>query len=87
MPDSTNIGSLEVTLTAEASKANKALSELYKDLGLVGSALRGINAGSMASLSNGISQFEKAMKGMQTISKVDYNRLASGIEKISPLLR
>lgn len=83
MPDSTNIGSLEVTLTAEASKANKALSELYKDLGLVGSALRGINAGSMASLSNGISQFEKAMKGMQTLSKVDYNRLASGIEKIS----
>lgn len=83
MPDSTNIGSLEVTLTAEASKANKALSDLYKDLGLVGSALRGINAGSMASLSNGISQLEKAMKGMQTISKVDYNRLASGIEKIS----
>lgn len=83
MPDSTNIGSLEVTLTAEASKANKALSELYKDLGLVGSALRGINVGSMASLSNGISQLEKAMKGMQTISKVDYNRLASGIEKIS----
>lgn len=83
MPESTNIGSLDIEIAAESSKANRALADLYKQLGLVGNALQGISTGNMNSIARSVNSLQLAMSGMKSIGKPDYNRLAAGIESLT----
>ena len=77
------IDSLEIEISAKATKANNALDKLVTKLETLSSSLGRLNTGNLTNLASGVDSLSKAMQGMQNVKKADYNRIAKGIEKIA----
>ena len=77
------IDSLEIEISAKATKANNALDKLVTKLENLSSSLGRLNTGNLTNLASGVDSLSKAMQGMQNVKKADYNRIAKGIEKIA----
>ena len=80
-----NIDSLEIQLTANASKASSAIDILIGKLNVLNTSLTSINSGGLNSVSSGVNKLSVSMQGLKSVGAADYTRLAKGIEKISNL--
>jgi len=78
---STNIGELDIQITANATKANKALDDLADSL----SRLQDVssNSSGLNNVSVGLKNISTAMQGMKNVASRDFTTLTKGIEKIT----
>lgn len=82
MPD--NIDSLQIEISANASKAEKSLNKLASSLGKIQSALSGIDSGRFQNLSSGILQLSNSMERFSSsVKTADFTRIATGLNKLS----
>lgn len=82
MPD--NIDSLQIEISANAQKADKALENLTKTLSKFSSSLSGLQTSKFYQLADGMGKFASAMTGLNSSVKAqDFTRIASGLNKIA----
>ena len=82
MPD--NIDSLQIEISANAQKADKALENLTKTLSNFSSSLGGLQTSKFYQLADGMGKFASAMTGLNSSVKAqDFTRIASGLNKIA----
>lgn len=82
MPD--NIDSLQIEISANAQKADKALDNLAKSLSKLSSTLGGLQTSKFYQLADGMQKFTSAMTGLNGAVKAqDFTRIATGLNKIA----
>ena len=82
MPD--NIDSLQIEISANAQKADKALDNLAKSLSKLSSTLGGLQTSKFYQLADGMQKFTSAMDGLNGAVKAqDFTRIATGLNKIA----
>ncbi len=79
------VDSLDIQLSAQATKANAALDNLVNKLDAISASLGRVNGSGMIGLANGVSRLVSAMQGMKNVRASEFTRLARGIEKLSNL--
>jgi phage-related protein len=72
--------SIEVSIESSASRAASELDKLIAKLGQVGSSIQSI--GDVGKLSGSMGAFAASMKEMSSVKATDFNRFATGLEKI-----
>lgn len=77
------IDSLSIELNSDAKKANDAVGKLIEKLENLKTSISNIEGNNFSQLSTGVKSLADGMKQMQGVKKTDFNRLASGLEKIS----
>ena len=82
MPD--NIDSLQIEISANAQKADKALGNLAKSLSNLSSTLGGLQTSKFYQLADGMQKFASSMTGLNNAVKAqDFTRIATGLNKIA----
>lgn len=82
MPD--NIDSLQIDISANAQKADKALGNLAKSLSNLSSTLGGLQTSKFYQLADGMQKFASSMTGLNNAVKAqDFTRIATGLNKIA----
>lgn len=81
MPDT--IDSLQIEIQANAAAANQSISKLATQLYKLKGALNGMNVGGLRSLSSSLQNFGSAMQMASSYKMPDFNRIASGITRLS----
>lgn len=91
----TEIDSLEIKISAEASKANQAINSLVKNLDKLSTSLKfdttslenlgKINGNNFKKLGEGIQSFANAAKSLQNVNSSNFTKLANGLEKIASI--
>jgi len=89
------IDSLEIKITSEAGKAKKSIDSLSKSLETLSKKLKfdttsleklsNINGTGIKNLGVGVKTLASGMKELQGIKKTDFNRLATGIERLAAI--
>lgn len=83
MADNT-IDSLNLEISADTSKAEKALGKLATTIANLATSLNGVNVTKFSNLSAGIRQMTSAMSVFSAHTKTaDFTRIANGLGKIS----
>ena len=83
MADNT-IDSLNLEISADTSKAEKALGKLATTIANLATSLNGVNVTKFSNLSAGIRQMTSAMSVFSATTKTaDFTRIANGLGKIS----
>lgn len=80
-----DIDNLEIQISAESSKASKALDSLVASLTKLSTALNGVNASGLQGLSNAVTRFSTAMQSMNNVKTADFTRLAKNIQKLASI--
>lgn len=80
-----DIDNLEIQISAESSKASKALDSLVASLSKLSTALNGVNASGLQGLSNAVTRFSTAMQSMNNVKTADFTRLAKNIQKLASI--
>lgn len=84
MPD--NIDSLQIEISANAQKADRALENLTKTLSKFSSSLSGLQTSKFYQLADGMGKFASAMTGLNgSVKAQDFTRIASGLNKIASI--
>ena len=78
---STNIGELDIQITANATRANNALDDLADSLSKLQNASS--NSNGLNNVSVGLKNISTAMQGMKNVASRDFTTLTKGIEKIT----
>lgn len=79
------IDRLEVSVEAQATKANNALNRLTKNLETLSNSLSRINGTGLTGLANGVQRLGTAMQSMNNVKTADFTRLAKNIEKLGSI--
>ena len=89
------IDSLEIKITAEASKANTAIRHLTRSLGSLSTSLKfdtasleklgEINGNNFKKLGEGLQSFANAAKSLQNVDSNNFKKLADGLTKIASI--
>lgn len=79
------VDSLEIPLKTHSQTATRSIDTLIDRLGVLNTSLTKINGSGLTGVANGVNKLSNAMQGLKSVSAVDYNRLATGIEKIANL--
>ena len=80
-----DIDNLEIQISAESSKASKALDSLVASLTKLSTALNGVNASGLQGLANAVTRFSTAMQSMNNVKTADFTRLAKNIQKLASI--
>lgn len=81
----TDIDSLQIELTATATKANNAIDKLVGRINGLSKALQGLNTGNLSNLSRGVQQLGNAMQTMNAVKTADFTRLARNLNTLGSL--
>lgn len=79
------VDSLEIPLKTHSQTATRSIDTLIDRLGVLNTSLTKINGSGLTGVANGVNKLSNAMQGLKSVGAVDYNRLATGIEKIANL--
>ena len=79
------IGSLEISIQAKATKANEAIEELITKLDRLSTSLGSINSSSLVGLANGVNRLANSMQGMNNVKTADFTRIATGVQKLADI--
>lgn len=79
------VDSLEIPLKTHSQTAIRSIDTLIDRLGVLNTSLTKINGSGLTGVANGVNKLSNAMQGLKSVGAVDYNRLATGIEKIANL--
>lgn len=82
---STTVDSLDIQLQMQSQRAVTSIDTLISRLGTLNASLTKINGSGLTGVANGVNKLSNAMQGLKSVGAVDYNRLATGIEKIANL--
>lgn len=77
------IGSLEIQIQAQATKANNAIDKLITKLDRLSTSLGSINSSSLVGLANGVNRLANSMQGMNNVKTADFTRIATGVQKLA----
>ena len=77
--------SLDIQLQMQSQRAVTSIDTLISRLGTLNASLTKINGSGLTGVANGVNKLSNAMQGLKSVGAVDYNRLATGIEKIANL--
>ena len=77
------IGSLEIQIQAQATKANNAIDKLITKLDRLSTSLGSINSSSLVGLANGVNRLANSMQGMNNVKTADFTRIATGVKKLA----
>ena len=80
---SEEIGSLEIQIQAQATKANNAIDKLITKLDRLSISLGSINSSSLVGLANGVNRLANSMQGMNNVKTADFTRIAAGVQKLA----
>ena len=82
----TDIDSLQIQISADASIAEKSLNRLAESLAKLSGSINGINTGNFNQLAGGVSQLATAMQQFSSgVKTVDFTRIATGLNKLSTI--
>lgn len=81
----TDIDSLQIELTANATKANNAIDNLVKKIDRLSISLSKLDGGKLTNLANGVQRLSTAMQGMNNIKTTDFTRLAKNLQSLNNL--
>lgn len=81
----TTVDSLDIQLQMQSQRAVTSIDTLISRLGTLNASLTKINGSGLTGVANGVNKLSNAMQGLKSVGAVDYNRLATGIEKIANL--
>ena len=76
------IDSLQIELSAHATRANKAIEGLVGRLDRLSTSLNKIDGSKLTGLANGVQRLGNSMQAMSAIKTSDFTRLARNLEKI-----
>ena len=76
------IDSLQIELSAHATRANKAIESLVGRLDRLSTSLNKIDGSKLTGLANGVQRLGSSMQAMSAIKTSDFTRLARNLEKI-----
>lgn len=76
------VDSLDIRISAQASKASSSLDNLVSKLNTLSTSLSRINGSGLTGLANGVNKLSVAMQGIKTVGTADFTRLAKNIEKL-----
>ena len=76
------VDSLDIQISAQASKASSSLDNLVSKLNTLSTSLSRINGSGLTGLANGVNKLSTAMQGIKTVGTADFTRLAKNIEKL-----
>ncbi len=79
------IGSLEIQIQAQATKANNAIDKLITKLDKLSTSLGSINSSSLVGLANGVNRLATSMQGMNNVKTADFTRIATGVQKLAQI--
>ena len=79
------IDRLEIGIQAQATKANNALDNLTRKLGVLSGSLSRINSSGLTGLANGVQRLGTAMQSMNNVRTADFSRLARNIERLGTI--
>lgn len=82
---SEEIGSLEISIQAQATKANNAIDKLITKLDKLSTSLGSINSSSLVGLANGVNRLANSMQGMNNVKTADFTRIATGVQKLADI--
>ena len=80
-----DIDRLEVSVEAQAIKANNALDKLIRQLNSVSNSLSKVNASGLSGLSNGIAKLASASAQLSNVKTSDFTRLINNIGRLEKL--
>ena len=90
------IDSLSIEISANAQKAEQQINKLASALGNLSKKLifdttglqnlSKLNGDNFNKIGTGIKNLADGMKQMQSVKKADFNRLAAGIERLTPAI-
>ena len=78
----TNIDSLQIQITANATKANSAIDKLVGKLDRLSNSLGSINTTNLNTLTNSVDRFGKTMQTVNAIKATGISRVANGLTKL-----
>lgn len=78
-----DIDTLQIQLTATATKANTTIDALVNRIGRLNTALQGLHSGNLSNLSTGVQQLGQAMQTMNNVKTADFTRLAKNLNTLS----
>lgn len=79
------IDNLEIRIKAEADSAISSLAKLEQRLDVLSGSLSRLNGKGLTQLSIGVKSLSTAMTAMQSVKKVDFNRVASGLSRLTTM--
>lgn len=82
---STSIDSLNIQITADATKASNAIDGLVRRLDLLTKELGKVNGNKLVNFSNSLNTISVAMNNFSGIKLPDFNRVAKGINKLATI--
>lgn len=82
----TEIDSLQIQISADASIAEKSLNRLAESLTKLSGSISGINTGSFSQLAGGVSQLAAAMQQFSSnVKTLNFTQIANGLNKLSDI--
>lgn len=78
-----DIDTLQIQLTATATKANTTIDALVNRISRLNTALQGLHSGNLSNLSIGVQQLGQAMQTMNNVKTADFTRLAKNLNTLS----
>ena len=82
---STNIDSLQIEITAKATKANDAIDRLVGKLDRLSTSLGNMNTTNLIGLANGVQRLGTAMQTMNTVKTADFTRLINNLMRFGSI--
>ena len=79
------VDSLDIQMSAQASKASSSLDNLVSKLNTLSNSLSRINGSGLTGLANGVKKLSTAMQGMENIKTEDFEKIANGFKKFSEI--
>ena len=82
---STNIDSLQIEITAKATKANDAIDRLVGKLDRLSTSLGNMNTTNLTGLANGVDRLGRAMQTMNNVKTADFTRLINNLMRFGSI--
>ena len=79
------VDSLDILISAQATKANSEIDRLISKLGTLNTSLAGINGSGLTGLANGVNRLSNSMQNMKSVGTADFTRLAKNVQKITQI--
>lgn len=79
------VDSLDIQIQGSAKKAEYAIDKLVSKLDILATSLNNINGNSFRGLGESVKALSSGLQNLQGIKKSDFDRLATGIERLSAI--
>ena len=80
-----NLDSLEIEITAKATRANNAIDRLVGKLDRLSTSLGNMNTTNLSGLANGVDRLGRAMQTMNNVKTADFTRLINNLMRFGSI--